>query len=174
MPGTIVSCSVEGTRPMLVEIQALVSRTSFGIPRRTAVGVDYNRVNLLMAVMEKRARMDLSMCDAYINIAGGIRMNEPAVDLGIVLAMASCFKNLTVTEDTASFGEVGLAGEVRAVRNAEQRIGELQKMGFKHIILPKANMKNLKTRQDICLYPVNDIGSAVAALKKISEGGRPA
>lgn len=168
VPGTIVSCSLEGTRPMLVEIQALVSKTSFGIPRRTAAGVDYNRVNLLMAVMEKRARLDLSMCDAYVNIAGGIKMNEPAVDLGIVLAMASCQKNLLVTEDTAAFGEVGLAGEVRAVRNAEQRINEMQKMGFKNVILPTANMKNLKEKKDMKLYPVRTIEEAITALKKIS------
>lgn len=168
VPGTIVSCSLEGTRPMLVEIQALISKTSFGIPRRTAAGVDYNRVNLLMAVMEKRAGMDISMCDAYLNIAGGIRMNEPAVDLGIVLAIASCCRNIAVKEDVAAFGEVGLTGEIRAVRNAAQRIGELRKMGFKQVIIPKANMKNLKAGENLRLYPADNIRTAIDILKKIS------
>lgn len=168
VPGTIVSCSLEGTRPMLVEIQALISKTSFGIPRRTAAGVDYNRVNLLMAVMEKRAGMDISMCDAYLNIAGGIRMNEPAVDLGIVLAIASCCRNIAVKEDVAAFGEVGLTGEIRAVRNAAQRIGELRKMGFKQVIIPMANMKNLKAGENLRLYPADNIRTAIDILKKIS------
>lgn len=168
VPGTIVSCSLEGTRPMLVEIQALISKTSFGIPRRTAAGVDYNRVNLLMAVMEKRAGMDISMCDAYLNIAGGIRMNEPAVDLGIVLAIASCCRNIAVKEDVAAFGEVGLTGEIRAVRNGAQRIGELRKMGFKQVIIPKANMKNLKAGKNLRLYPADNIRTAIDILKKIS------
>ena len=167
VPGSIVSCSVEGSRPMLVEIQALAAKTSFGMPRRTAAGVDYNRVNLLVAVLERRASIDLSQYDVYVNIAGGIRMNEPAVDLGILLALVSCRKNLSVGEDVAAFGEVGLSGEVRAVRSAEQRVQELAKMGFKAVILPRANVRGLKLRDDIKLYPVADIRGAIGALRDL-------
>ena len=166
VPGSIVSCSVEGTRPMLVEIQALVAKTTFGLPRRTAAGVDYNRVNLLLAVLERRGRIDLSSYDAYVNIAGGIRMNEPAVDLGILLALVSCHKNLAVPDQAAAFGEVGLSGEIRAVRNAEQRVQELAKMGFKAVILPKANMKNLKAVEGVTLFPCESITDAIDILKK--------
>ncbi|MDO4478630.1 MAG: DNA repair protein RadA [Lachnospiraceae bacterium] len=162
--GTIVSCSMEGTRPMLLEIQALVAKTSFGIPRRTSAGVDFNRVNLLLAVLEKRAHMDLSMYDAYINIAGGIKMNEPAVDLGIVLALASCYKDINIDAAAAAFGEVGLTGEIRAVKNAEQRIGELTKLGFRHVILPKANMTNIRKTDAINLHPVDNIGEAIKVI----------
>ena len=112
--GSVVACAMEGTRPMLMEIQALVCKSNFGMPRRTAAGIDYNRVNLLMAVLEKRVGLPLSGYDAYVNIAGGIRMNEPAVDLGIIMAVASSYKNRPVSEDTIVFGEVGLSGEVRA------------------------------------------------------------
>ena len=127
---------MEGTRPILIEIQALVCRSNFGMPRRTAAGTDYNRVNLLMAVLEKRLGMALSNCDAYINIAGGIRMNEPAIDLGIVLAIASSFRNRPIDEKTIVFGEVGLSGEVRAVSMPEQRVAEAKKLGFETCILP--------------------------------------
>ena len=122
--GSVVACAMEGTRPMLMEIQALVCKSSFGMPRRTAAGLDYNRVNLLMAVLEKRAGLPLSSYDAYVNIAGGIRMNEPAADLGIVMAIASSYKNKPVSEDAIVFGEVGLSGEVRAVTMPEQRVAE--------------------------------------------------
>ena len=120
--GSVVACSMEGTRPILIEIQALVCHSNFGIPRRTAAGTDFNRVNLLMAVLEKRAGLNLSACDAYINIAGGIRMNEPAIDLGIVLAIASSFREIIIPDSTIAFGEVGLSGEVRAVNMPEQRV----------------------------------------------------
>ena len=113
--GSVVACSIEGTRPLLIEIQALVCDTNFGMPRRTATGTDYNRVNLLMAVLEKRIGLHLANCDAYVNIAGGIRMNEPAIDLGIVMAIVSSYKNRPVDERMIVFGEVGLSGEVRAV-----------------------------------------------------------
>ena len=134
--GSVVACSVEGTRPMLAEVQALVCRSNFGIPRRTAVGTDINRVNLLMAVVEKRLGILLSDCDAYINIAGGIRMNEPAMDLAIVLAVLSSQKDLAVDDKTVVFGEVGLAGEVRAVSMAKQRVLEAGKLGFTRCLLP--------------------------------------
>jgi len=163
--GSIVSCSVEGSRPVLMEIQALVCRSNFGLPRRTAAGADYNRVNLLMAVLEKRMGMDLSMCDAYVNIAGGIRMNEPAVDLGILLAIVSSYKDIPVDDSTAAFGEVGLSGELRAVRDAEHRIQELKKMGFEKVIIPKANMKHLKTPEGIQIIPASTIQEAVKAIK---------
>lgn len=115
---------MEGTRPILIEIQALVCHSNFGIPRRTAAGCDFNRVNLLMAVLEKRARVNLSTSDAYVNIAGGIKMNEPAIDLGIALAVVSSYKDQVIDEKTVVFGEVGLSGEVRAVSMAEQRVLE--------------------------------------------------
>ncbi len=135
--GSVVACSMEGTRPILIEIQALVCHSNFGIPRRTAAGTDFNRVNLLMAVLEKRLNLKMSECDAYVNIAGGIRMNEPAIDLGIVLALISSFKNRPVDEKTICFGEVGLAGEVRAVSSPAQRVAEAEKLGFTTCILPK-------------------------------------
>lgn len=135
--GSVVTCSIEGTRPILLEIQALVCRTSFGLPRRTAAGADLNRVNLLMAVLEKRAGVPLSSCDAYINIAGGIRMNEPAIDLGIVLAIVSSYKEVPIAEKLICFGEVGLSGEVRAVSMAAQRVQEAKKLGFEECMLPK-------------------------------------
>ena len=125
--GSVVACSVEGSRPILLEIQALVCRSNLGIPRRTAAGTDINRVNLLMAVLEKRLGLSMSSCDAYINIAGGIRMNEPAVDLGIVLAMISSYKDCAIPEDVICFGEVGLSGEVRAVNMAKQRVAEAKR-----------------------------------------------
>lgn len=135
--GSVVACSMEGTRPILIEIQALVCHTNFGIPRRTAAGTDLNRMNLLMAVLEKRLGFQLSSCDAYINIAGGIKMKEPAIDLGIVIALISSFKDLVVDEETICFGEVGLSGEVRAVNMAEQRVIEAKKLGFKRCLLPQ-------------------------------------
>lgn len=135
--GSVVACSMEGTRPILLEVQALVCHSNFGIPRRTAAGTDFNRVNLLMAVLEKRLGLKMSDCDAYINIAGGIKMNEPAIDLGIVLALISSYKDRPIDEKTICFGEVGLSGEVRAVNMAEQRVLEAKKLGFETCILPE-------------------------------------
>lgn len=134
----------EGTRPILLEVQALVSQTNFGMPRRTAAGTDYNRVNLLMAVLEKRVGIQIGNCDAYVNIAGGIKMNEPAIDLGIVLAIVSSYKNRPVDESVIVFGEVGLSGEVRAVSMPEQRVAEAAKLGFKTCIMPEVSMKGIK------------------------------
>lgn len=141
--GSVVACAMEGTRPMLMEIQALVCKTNFGFPRRTAAGADYNRINLLMAVLEKRIGLALSDFDAYINIAGGIRMNEPAADLGIVMAIISSYKNKPIAEDIIVFGEVGLSGEVRAVAMPEQRVAEAKKLGFKTCIMPQVSLKNI-------------------------------
>ena len=165
--GSVVACAMEGTRPILMEIQALVCHSNFGMPRRTAAGLDYNRVNLLMAVLEKRAGLPLSSYDAYVNIAGGIRMNEPASDLGIVMAIASSYKNKPVPEDTIVFGEVGLSGEVRAVTMPEQRVAEAKKLGFKVCILPEVSRKSLKNmggQEEIRIIGVRSINQAIDLL----------
>ena len=159
--GSVVACSVEGSRPILLEIQALVCRSNLGIPRRTAAGTDINRVNLLMAVLEKRLGLSMSSCDAYINIAGGIRMNEPAVDLGIVLAMISSYKDCAIPEDVICFGEVGLSGEVRAVNMAKQRVAEAKKLGFSTCILPKVSLKGLEDMKGIRLIGVENVQEAM-------------
>ena len=142
--GSVVACSMEGTRPILLEIQALVCHSFFNNPRRTATDTDYNRVNLLMAVLEKRLGMQLSDCDAYVNIAGGIRMTEPGIDLGIVLALMSSKLDVIIDERTICFGEVGLSGEVRGVTMAEQRVLEAKKLGFHRCILPQVCFENLR------------------------------
>ena len=162
--GAVVSCSLEGTRPILLEVQALVAETNFGMPRRTAAGTDYNRVNLLMAVLEKRCRYELSQFDAYVNIAGGMKMNEPALDLAIVMALISSYKDRPLDEKTIVFGEVGLSGEVRAVSMAEQRVHEAVKMGFTRCILPMVNVSKLKPRSDIRLEGVANVREAIGLL----------
>ena len=159
--GSVVACSMEGTRPILLEIQALVCRSNFGMPRRTAAGTDYNRVNLLMAVLEKRLGLPLSSYDAYVNIAGGIRINEPAVDLGIVMALVSSYKNRPVSEDVLVFGEVGLSGEVRAVNMPEQRVSEAKKLGFRTCILPAVSVDAVKNIQGIKVMGVRSINEAI-------------
>ena len=159
--GSVVACAMEGTRPMLMEIQALVCKTNFGMPRRTAAGLDYNRVNLLMAVLEKRMGMPLSAYDAYVNIAGGIRLNEPAADLGIVMAIASSYKNRPIDEDTIVFGEVGLSGEVRAVTMPEQRVSEAKKLGFKRCIVPAVSMKTIGKIEGIEILGVENVNQAM-------------
>lgn len=164
--GSVVACSVEGSRPILLEIQALVCRSNLGIPRRTAAGTDINRVNLLMAVLEKRLGLSLSSCDAYINIAGGIRMNEPAVDLGIVLAMISSYKDKAIEEEVICFGEVGLSGEVRAVSMAKQRVAEAKKLGFGTCILPKVSLKEMDGIDGIRLIGVENVQEAMRMILK--------
>ena len=159
--GSVVACAMEGTRPMLMEIQALVCKTNFGMPRRTAAGLDYNRVHLLMAVLEKRMGMPLSAYDAYVNIAGGIRLNEPAADLGIVMAIASSYKNRPIDEDTIVFGEVGLSGEVRAVTMPEQRVSEAKKLGFKRCIVPAVSMKTIGKMEGIEILGVENVNQAM-------------
>ncbi len=141
--GSVVTCSLEGTRPILVEIQALVSDTTFQIPRRTTVGIDFNRVNLLLAVLEKRAGMQLGGCDAYVNLTGGMRLSEPSIDLAVVAAVISSYRNTVIDEHTIIFGEVGLTGEVRGVAQAEVRIKEAEKMGFTRCIVPKSNYEGI-------------------------------
>ena len=159
--GSVVVCSVEGTRPILIEIQALVCKTNFGIPRRQTTGTDFNRVNLLMAVLEKRAGMQIGDCDAYVNIAGGMKINEPALDLGIVLAIVSSFKNRPIDEKTICFGEIGLSGEVRAVSQAEQRVLEAKKLGYETVVLPKVSMEGLDPIQGIRMIGISGIGEAI-------------
>ncbi|MDD6572781.1 MAG: DNA repair protein RadA [Thermoflexaceae bacterium] len=164
-PGSIVVCLMEGTRPILVEIQALVCRTNFNLPRRTAVGTDPNRVNLLMAVIEKRMGLRLSECDAYINIAGGLRINEPALDLGIVMAILSNYKNKEIGSRTIAFGEVGLAGEIRAVSQAEMRVAEAVKLGFEKCIVPSVCLKSLeKLKGKIELVGVKSINDLIGIM----------
>lgn len=163
--GSVVACSMEGTRPILLEIQALVCHSNFGIPRRTAAGTDFNRVNLLMAVLEKRLGMALSACDAYVNIAGGIRMNEPAIDLGIILAIVSSYKEIPIDDKLICFGEVGLSGEVRAVSMAEQRIQEAKKLGFTTCILPQVCMDGLSQVKGLRMIGANNVKEAVRVIQ---------
>lgn len=158
--GSVVACSIEGSRPILLEIQALVCHSNLGIPRRTAAGTDFNRVNLLLAVLEKRMGLQLGSCDAYVNIAGGIRMNEPAIDLGILLALISSYKDRAVDEKTICFGEVGLSGEVRAVSMVQQRVLEAKKLGFDTCILPEVCRENLKEIKGIKMVGVRNIKDA--------------
>lgn len=162
--GSVVACSMEGTRPILIEIQALVCNSNFGMPRRTAAGTDYNRVNLLMAVLEKRVGLHLSNYDAYVNIAGGVKMNEPAIDLGIVMAIVSSYKNKAIDEKTIVFGEVGLSGEVRAVSMPEQRVAEAKKLGFETCIMPEVSKDMVKGVQGIKVIGVKNIGDAIQLL----------
>lgn len=159
--GSVVACSMEGTRPLLIEIQALVCQSNFGMPRRTATGTDYNRVNLLMAVLEKRIGLHLGNCDAYVNIAGGIRMNEPAIDLAIVLAIISSYKNRPMDAKTIVFGEVGLSGEVRAVSMPEQRVAEAKKLGFETCIIPEVSKEMVKEIRGIKIIGVKNVSDAM-------------
>ncbi|WP_283682924.1 DNA repair protein RadA [Parablautia sp. Marseille-Q6255] len=159
--GSVVACTMEGTRPVLLEVQALVCRSSLAFPRRTAAGTDLNRVNLLMAVLEKRAGLGLSSCDAYVNIAGGIRMNEPALDLGIILAIASSMKDQAIPEKTIAFGEVGLSGEVRSVSMPQQRVREAKKLGFDTVILPEVCKKQVREIEGIRLIGVRNVREAI-------------
>ena len=166
--GSVVACSMEGTRPILIEIQALVCHSNFGMPRRTAAGTDFNRVNLLMTVLEKRLGLQLGNCDAYVNIAGGIRMNEPAIDLGIVLAIISSYKEKPIDEKTICFGEVGLSGEVRAVSMAEQRVSEAKKLGFETCILPKVCVEAIQgSKKEIKGIRLVGVGTVADAMKAI-------
>ncbi|OPJ54934.1 DNA repair protein RadA [Alkalithermobacter paradoxus] len=159
--GSVVVSTVEGTRPMLVELQALVSPTNFGIPRRMATGVDYNRVNLLMAVLEKRVGLQIQNQDVYINVVGGIKLNEPAMDLGIIVSIASGFRNIEINQDTVVIGEVGLTGEIRGVSFIEKRILESKKLGFKKIVIPKNNLAGLEKIDGIKIFGVENIREAL-------------
>lgn len=162
--GSIVACSMEGTRPILLEIQALVTRSPLAMPRRTAAGMDYNRVNLLLAVLEKRLRLQLSNSDVYINIAGGFRVGEPAIDLAVVLAVVSSARDRAVDEKTLAFGEVGLSGEVRAVSQAAQRVQEAKKLGFTTVILPEVCREQIGEIKGVRLCGVRTVAEAVEVI----------
>ena len=159
--GSVVTCSMEGTRPLLLEVQALVCHTNYGYPKRQSTGTDFNRVSLLMAVIEKRLGIPMSQHDAYINLAGGIRQTEPALDLGIVMAIMSSFRNLPVDDHMIVFGEVGLSGEVRAVSMAQMRVQEAAKMGFTACVLPRSNMRRLQVPQGMRLIPVSSLAELI-------------
>ncbi len=160
--GSVITCAIEGTRPVMLEIQALVSKSNFGIPRRQTTGMDINRVNLLMAVLEKRGGIQIGDCDAYVNIAGGLRMNEPALDLALSMAVTSSFRNKYIDEKTVIIGEVGLSGEVRAVSMCEQRVSEASKLGFETVIIPASNINaEIKKIKGIRVFGVKDIGEAM-------------
>ena len=150
--GSIIAVSLEGTRPLLIELQALTTFSVFGIPRRNAIGIDYNRLTLLMAVLEKKANLQLGNQDVYLNIVGGIRVNEPALDLPAVLAVASSLKNISIKEDIVAIGEVGLTGEVRSVNMIDKRIKEAEKLGYKTCIIPESNKIGVKNIIDAMKY----------------------
>lgn len=164
--GSVVACSMEGTRPILVEIQALVCQSNFGIPRRTAVGTDFNRVNLLMAVLEKKVGLRLAASDAYVNIAGGMKMTEPAIDLGICLAIVSSAKDIVIPDNVMVFGEVGLSGEIRAVNMAGQRVQEAKKLGFGTVVLPEVCRTSVGKVEGINLVYVSQIRDAIGYIMK--------
>ncbi|MDO4632224.1 MAG: DNA repair protein RadA [Eubacteriales bacterium] len=162
--GSIVACSMEGSRPILIEVQALVCETNLPMPRRTTAGTDFNRVNLLLAVLEKRAGLHLSSCDVYVNIAGGIRMTEPAIDLGLVLALVSSYRDIVIDEKTIAFGEVGLSGEIRSVSMAQQRVQEAKKLGFETVLLPEVSLKSLSGTAGIRVVGLKTVREAVQYL----------
>ena len=165
-PGSVVSSGIEGSRPLLMEVQGLLVPTSFGIPRRTANGMDYNRLNMLLAIMERRLGIECSKYDAYINITGGLRISEPSVDLAVILALISGYRNIPIPEDIMVFGEVGLSGEIRAVSQSRQRIEEAQRLGFHRVLLPGYHFqKEQYTRKDIELVPVKNIREALTIFK---------
>ena len=163
-PGSVVTATMEGTRPILVELQALASSTSFGTPRRTILGLDQNRVALLTAVMEKQLGMHLMGHDIFMNVAGGVKIDEPAADMGIVAAIASSFLNQPIPEGTLLLGEVGLAGEIRAVGHVENRIIEAQKMGFTRCLVPKSNLKRMTEFDGIQITGIQNVSEGIEAL----------
>lgn len=164
VPGSVVTASMEGTRPILVEIQALASRTVFGNPRRTVLGIDSNRVAVLVAVAEKKAGLNLIQHDIFVNVAGGVKIDEPAVDMGILTAIASSFLDQSVPNHTAVFGEVGLTGEIRPISRLEMRVSETSKMGFQRCLIPFSNLKRMNQKTDIELIGIRDVQQAMLYL----------
>lgn len=160
-PGSVIVASMEGTRPLLIELQALTTPSVFGMPRRSANGIDYNRLTMLIAVLEKKSSLPLGSQDVYLNVVSGIKLVEPALDLGIVLVVASSFRNIAISKDVAVIGEVGLTGEIRAVNMIEKRIKEAEKMGFRTCIIPESNKKLLKENYKIDIIGVRTIGEAM-------------
>lgn len=164
VPGACIVCSLEGTRPLLVELQALTTTSIYGIPKRTGNGIDFNKIALLIAVLEKRARMNLGNQDVYLNVVSGMKINEPAIDLGIAAVIASSFKSVYIPKNTAIIGEVGLTGEIRAVNMIDKRLKEAQRLGIKRIIIPQNNMKLLKESYKLDIIGVKNINEALRAL----------
>ena len=164
--GTCVACAMEGTRPILAEIQALATATGFGNPRRMCTGFDYNRMNLIIAVLEKRAGYYFSNTDAYINVVGGLRLDETAVDLAVAIALVSSLKDVVIANDAIAFGEIGLAGEIRSVSHAQQRVNEAARLGFKRVIIPAHNMKDITVPESAEIIPVKNIRQAFEAISE--------
>ena len=160
-PGTCVACVMEGTRPVLAEVQALVSKTTFNVPRRTADGFDFNRAALLLAVAEKRGGMKLNVFDAYINLIGGLRLDEPGADLPVILAVASSYRDKPISDELVAIGEVGLTGEIRSVSHMNQRLGEVARLGFKKCIIPKGGSEKLEIPDGLEVYRVKNIREAI-------------
>lgn len=159
--GTCVACVMEGTRPVLAEVQALVAKTTFNVPRRAADGFDFNRAVLLMAVAEKRAGMKLSAFDAYINVIGGLRLDEPGADLPVVLATASSYRDTPIADDLVAIGEVGLTGEIRSVSHMNQRLGEVARLGFKKCIIPRGGSEKLEIPKELTVYRVRNLRESI-------------
>lgn len=160
-PGTCVACVMEGSRPVMAEIQALVARTSFNVPRRTTDGFDFNRANLLFAVLEKRGGLNIGMCDGYINVIGGLQLNEPAADLALVLAVASSYRDKPMDSDVTAIGEVGLTGEVRSVLALQQRLAEAARIGFKTCLIPRHGTGNVQIPDGLEVVRVRNIREAI-------------
>ena len=159
--GTCVACVMEGTRPVLAEVQALVTKTTFNVPRRAADGFDYNRAVLLMAVSEKRAGLKMSLFDAYLNVIGGLRLDEPGADLPVVLAVASSYRDTPIADDLVAIGEVGLTGEIRSVSHMNQRLGEVSRLGFRKCIIPRGGSEKLEIPKGLTVYRVRNIREAI-------------
>ena len=159
--GTCVACVMEGTRPVLAEVQALVAKTTQNVPRRTADGFDFNRAVLLLAVAEKRAGMKLGYFDAYINVIGGLRLDEPGADLPVALAVASSYREVPIADDLVAIGEIGLTGEVRSVSHMNQRLGEVSRLGFKKCIVPKGGSEKLEIPAGLTVYRVRNLREAI-------------
>jgi DNA repair protein RadA/Sms len=162
--GSAVVASVEGTRPLLVEVQALVAPTSYGVPQRSSTGFDARRLQMLLAVLEKRVGLRLGQYDVFVNVAGGVRIDEPAVDLGMALAIVSSLRDIPVDSTAVAIGEVGLGGEIRSVSQAEKRVGEAGKLGFTRCVLPRSNARKLSRRDGVELIEIETVEQAISAL----------
>ncbi len=162
--GSVIICTIEGTRPLLVEVQALTTMSVYGIPKRTANGIDFNRLALLIAVLEKRSNLSLGNQDVYLNVVSGMRITEPAVDLGVALVVASSFKNISIPKDIAVIGEVGLTGEIRSVNLIDKRLKEIERLGFKRCLIPENNKKLLKDTYNLDIIGVRNINDALKAV----------
>ena len=162
--GTCIACAMEGTRPILAEIQALASSTGFGNPRRMCTGFDYNRMNLIIAVLEKRAGYYFTNTDAYVNVVGGLRLDETAVDLAVAMALVSSLKDVPIADDAIAIGEIGLAGEIRSVSHVQQRVNEAVRLGFSRIVIPSHNKKDIIVPHGAQVIPVSNVRQAFEAL----------